>query len=325
MGGALRRRRQAPSLSVGRCAAGRAASGNYADTTARLMLQDVIPDYDDGLRRVARRSASSRRTRSGCTTSAATSPSGCTTTTLSASTASAGGGRSARARAGQAARDSRLELEAVERHRSASVGARFRRWSRATTSASGSHVTWSRDDADQQMQIRSANGMNTKLAALAALLVCCAYVMGSSLLLAAEPTEQPAAPKPAEPAPKPAQPAAKPEAAAEQPQSSAQSAASIHTDQRVTSPKRRAPRHRARPGSPTPKKAAASAATRRARRNASCPRSRCAPTSTCHSRSTSDIAICDERSTSMVTAAAPAAHSPRISTIRASSSGRCLR
>ncbi len=41
-GGKLRRYAWGDSLPVG------ARSGNYADTTARLIVQDVIPDYDDG-------------------------------------------------------------------------------------------------------------------------------------------------------------------------------------------------------------------------------------------------------------------------------------
>ncbi len=41
-GGKLRRYAWGDSLPVG------ARSGNYADTTARLVVQDVIPDYDDG-------------------------------------------------------------------------------------------------------------------------------------------------------------------------------------------------------------------------------------------------------------------------------------
>jgi hypothetical protein len=95
--------------------------------------------------------------------------------------------------------------------------------------------------------------MNTKSAALTALLVCCACVANGSRLLAAEPTGQPAATKPAEAAPKPAQPAAKPEAAAKQPETPAQSSAQSSESQpegKSADPDQ----------DPAPKKSAASAA-----------------------------------------------------------------
>jgi hypothetical protein len=98
--------------------------------------------------------------------------------------------------------------------------------------------------------------MNTRSAALTALLACCACVIGSSPVLAAEPTAQPATAKPAEAAPKPAQPAAKPEAAAKQPETSAQSSAQTGESQSEAKSAEGADPDQ----DPAPKKGAASAA-----------------------------------------------------------------
>ena len=128
-GGKLRRYPWGDQLPVA------ARSGNYADTTARLIVQDVIPDYDDGFRLRARRQVPGEHAR------AAGSWRQCRRVGARLLHCERGfepdAGRPARSRGGQATRHPRRELETLRRDGSAA-----RRATSATacvtTSASGS-------------------------------------------------------------------------------------------------------------------------------------------------------------------------------------------
>ena len=82
MGCALRGRRQVPALSVGRCVAGRAQLRQLCGSHRTMICCRMSFQITTTVTRRPRPSANSRRTRSGCTTSAVTSPNGFTTTTL---------------------------------------------------------------------------------------------------------------------------------------------------------------------------------------------------------------------------------------------------